>query len=226
MSFTITLLPVSFTSESGLVRKPLLLKTTARYGVYATVFLYKAKCVGAFQNEVQCQEVADLVLGFIAVMKEASSMETHICHGYSRMLKQLWHGHEVTEASSRTTRLQSNTHISRYGQGGIDNVAESARSPLASSPAPAQADQYSPAWDWDSLGNMNSYFTSGISGQRSDIPAFPTIEAYPFGSFWPGVSDFWPQREVQNNSWEQQDPSADGVQVGFGDTGMEFPGTM
>lgn len=217
---------MSSISESRLARRSLLLKTTARYGVYATVFLYKAECVGAFQNEVQCQEVADLVLRFITVMKEASSMETHICHGYSRMLRQLWHGYEVPDASSLTTHPQYNTGVSRYEQGDFGIVAESARSPLVSSPAPAQADQDSPAWDWDSLGNMNSYFTSGISGQRSDMPAFPTIEAYPFGSFWPGVTDFWPQRGVQNSCWEHQDPSADGVQVGFGDTGMGFPGTM
>lgn len=160
-------------------------------------------------------------------MKEAPSMETHICHSYSRMLGQLWNGREAHNAFSQTTRRQSNTDISRYGQGEFQNVAQSSRLPMASSPAPARADQDSPAWDWDSLENMNSCFTSGTSGQKSDIPAFPTIEAYPFGSFWPGVTDFWPQGEVQNSSWEQQDSSADGVhQVGFGNTGMGFTGTV
>lgn len=185
--------------------------------MYATVFLYKARCAGAFRNDVQRQEVAELVLRFIAAMKEASSIETHICHGYSQMLRQLWQGHEASDAYSRATRPQSNTDNSRYGQGEFENVAESARLPLESSPGPIRADQDSPAWDWNSLGNVNPYFTSGTLGQRNDITAFPTIEAYPFGSFWPDVTDYW----------DQQASSADEVhQVVFGDTGMGFSGMM
>lgn len=192
--------------------------------MYATVFLYKAKCVGAFQNDVQRQEVTDLVLRFIAVMKEAPSMETHICHSYSRMLGQLWHGREASDASSRTTRPQSNTEMTRYEEEEPGNVARSTRLPLASSLVPARADQDSPAWDWNSLGNIDPYFAFGSLGQGSDIPAFPTIEAYPFGSFWPGITDSLRQEEFQYSFGEQQDPSPD--EGGFGDTGVNFPGTM
>lgn len=204
------------------------LKSAARYGVYATVFLYKAQCAGAFQNDVQRQEVADLVLRFIAVMKEAPSIETHICHGYSRMLRQLWQGRpNVHHASSRNTHPQSITDASRYEQGGSENIAESNGLPLGLSPVPPRADQDSPVWSWDGLGNMNSDFMFGNLGQENDIAAFPTIEAYPFGTFWPGITDFGQQGEIQKNSWEQQDPAADGVHgMRFGQTGMEFPGTV
>lgn len=213
MSFAVTFLLVSSISESCLVWISLLLINCylSRYGVYATVFLYQAKCVGAFQNEVQRQELADLVLRFIEVMEEAPSMETHICHSYSRMLGQLWNGREARNAVSQATRRQSNTDMSRHGQGEFEIVAEPSHLPMASSPALARADQDSPGWDWDCLGNRNSYSTPGTSGQRNDIPDFPTIEAYPFGSFWPGVTEFWRQEEVQNTFLEQQDPSTDGA---------------
>lgn len=210
MPFAITLLPVSSPSNLNVVRRSILLKGAARYGVYATVFLYKAKCTGAFQNDVQRKDVADLVLRFIAVMKEAPSVETHICHGYSRMLRRLWRGPGAPRTSSQTTRSPSNTNVSRYGQGEFGNAVESSGLPLASSPEPHSADQDSPAWHWESFGNTSSYFTSGILGQENDVAAFPTIEAHPFGSFWPGITDFWGQGEVQNSLWGHKDPSADG----------------
>lgn len=200
------------------------LKTIARYGMYAAVFLYKAMCTGAFQNDVQRQEVTDLVFRFIAVMTEAPSTETHICHGYSRMLRQLWHGTEAPHASSRTTCPPSNIVVSRYGQETSGSTAKSADLPEASSPVPPRADQDSPAWYWDFLGNTSSYSTSGISGQQNDIADFPTIEASPFGSFWPGITDFLGTGEIQSSAWERG-PSADG-QAGFTSTRIDSPGTM
>lgn len=204
----------------------MLLKAAARYGVYATVFLYKAKCAGAFKNDVQCREVADLVLQFIAVMKEAPSVETHICHGYSRMMRQLWHGPEA-RASSQLTRPQYNSDISVNGQEDFASVTDTISSPLASSPAPRRAGQDSPAWDWESFVDTNSSFTSGALGQVNDTWAFPTIEAHPFGSFWPGISGIWGEGAVQTGSWEQRDPLAAGFhQAGVEHNGMDFLGTM
>lgn len=204
----------------------MLLKLNARYGLYATVFLYKAKCAGAFQNDIHRKEVADLVLRFMAVMKEAPSVETHICHGYSRMLRQLWERPEITYAS-RTTRPDSNTDMSSYGREDFRNAEESTRLPLAKSPVPPRAYQDSPAWEWESLGNMDSCFMSEDLGQGNDAAAFPTIEAYPFGSFWPGIKTFWQQEEVQNVYSEQEDPSADGFhEVGVRHIAIGFPGTI
>lgn len=200
----------------------MLLNATARYGVYAAVFLYKAMCTGAFQNDVQRQEVTDLVSGFVAVMKEAPSTETHICHGYSRMLRQLWHGTKADHASSRTTRPSSNTDVSIYDQEDSGSAAKSTDFPEGS--LPPQADQYSPAWCWDNLGNTSSYFTSGTSGQENDIATFPTIETSPFGSFWPGITDFLGTSEMQGIAWEHN-PSPDG-QEGLESTGIDRPGTM
>lgn len=210
MSFAITLLPVSSISHLNVVQRSTLLKTAARYGVYATVFLYKAKCTGAFQNDVQRQEVVELVLRFIAVMKEAPSVETHICHDYSRMLRQLWRGPEAPHASSQTTRPSSSTNMSRSGQVELGDPGESTGLPLESSPEPHRTDQDSPSWYWEGLENTSLYFTTGTLGQENDLAACPIIEAHPFGSFWPGITDFWGQSEVQNNSWEQQNSSANG----------------
>lgn len=213
MSFAVTLLPVSSSTKPSLVRGSMLLRAIVRYGVYAAVFLYKAMCTGAFQNDVQRQEVTDLVFRFITVMKEAPSTETHICHGYSRMLRQLWHGTEAPHASSRNTRPSSNIDVSRCGQKDSGNTAKSTDLPEASSPVAPRADQDSSTWYWDFLGSTNSYPTSGISGDESDIAAFPTIEASPFGSFWPGITDFLGTGEIQSSAWERG-PSADG-RAGF-----------
>lgn len=194
--------------------------------MYATVFLYKAKCAGAFRNDVQRQEVADLVLEFIAIMREAPSVEMHICHGYSRMLRQLWQGAEA-RASSQTTNTQSNGDTSVHGQDEFGNSTEWTGSLLGSSPTARRAGQDSPAWDWETFGDMNSYFTSGAAGQVNDVGAFQTIEAHPFGSLWPGVSDLWGQGAVQYSSWEQRDPLATGFhQAGVQHNGMDFLGTM
>lgn len=204
----------------------MLLNRAARYGVYATVFLYKAKCAGAFQNDVQRRAVATLVFQFIAIMKEAPSVETHICHGYSRLLRQLWRGPEG-HASSRTTDPQPNSDPSLDGQEDVGNAAESIGSPLVSLPAPLRADPDSPAWDWECFGDTNSYFASGFVGKLDDRGTFQTFEANPFGSLWPGISDLWGQEVVQNNSWEQQDPLAAGLhQAGVEQTGMQFLGTV
>lgn len=189
----------------------MLLKVIARYGVYAAVFLYKAMCTGAFQNDAQRQEVTELVFRFIAVMKKAPSTETHICYGYSRMLRQLWHGTEALHASSQNTRPSSNADLSRDGQGYSGSTEKSNDLPEVS--PPSRADEDSPAWYWDILGNTSSNFIPGTSGQENDIAAFPTIEASPFGSFWPGITDFLGTDEIQSSSWEHG-PAADG-QLGF-----------
>lgn len=202
----------------------MLLKATARYGVYAAVFLYKAMYTGAIQNDVQRREVTDLVFRFIAVMKEAPSTETHICHGYSRMLRQLWHGAEAPHASSRTTRPSSSIDVSRHSQEDSGSTAKSIDLPEALSPVPLRADQSGPAWYWDILGNTSSNLTSGTPGQGNDMAAFPAIEASPFGSFWPGITDFLGTDEIQSSFWEHS-PSADG-QVGFESARIDCPGTM
>lgn len=111
---------------------------------------------------------------------------------------------------SDTTRPSSNTNMSRSGQGEFENPGGSTGLPLELSPEPHRTDQDSPSWYWEGLENKSLYFTTGTLGQENDVVACPTIEAHPFGSFWHGITDFFGQSEVQNNSWEQQSSSANG----------------
>lgn len=132
------------------------------------------------------------------------------------MLRQLWQGPEA-RASCRTTHTHSNGDMFVRGQEDYGNVPESTGSHPALSSAARRADQDSPVWDWETFGDMNSYFMSGATGQGNDMGALQTIEAHPFGSLWPGISDLWGQGAVQNSSWEHQDH-----QIGFEHTDLDF----
>lgn len=71
--------------------------------------------------------------------------------------------------------------------------------------------------------NTDSYFMSEDLGQGNYAAAFPTVEPYSLGSFWPGITDFWRQGEVPNSCWE----SAEGFhEAGVGHTGIDAPGTI
>ncbi|KAM5362285.1 hypothetical protein ACJZ2D_012640 [Fusarium nematophilum] len=99
------------------------------YGVYAAVFLHKAQSAGAFQSSTQREEVASLALRFVAAMKEAASPERHICHGYSRMLGNLWRQGPARQATWQCTPTPPTTAgqvASAGGRGVSDNGAHSA----------------------------------------------------------------------------------------------------
>ncbi|KAL4924175.1 uncharacterized protein BDV17DRAFT_284902 [Aspergillus undulatus] len=78
------------------------------YGVYAAVLLHKADCAGAFRPRNQRAEITALAREFISVLEKAPATVSHICHSYSRMLRQLWNRRERERRHSKSAaRTQS-----------------------------------------------------------------------------------------------------------------------
>ncbi|KAF4467423.1 C6 transcription factor [Fusarium albosuccineum] len=85
------------------------------YGVYAAVFLHKAHSAGAFQSLPQRREVTSLALRFVTVMADTPLTESHICHRYSRMLRNLWQ-----RGDARRGRTQAHSDMSDKGHREIE----------------------------------------------------------------------------------------------------------
>ncbi|KAI8634157.1 C6 transcription factor [Xylariaceae sp. FL1651] len=195
------------------------------YGVYASVFLYKAESTGAFHSAAQRQEVIDLVLHFITSMEEAASVETHICHGYSRMLRQLWHRRNTKHGLLRDSSSSPNSTDQNNPKYGLrtENAAESNNSQPPPSSVPHRDDQVNPAWVWDNSGDVGSRFLPDSLEQGDFTLTFPSIEEYLLQSFLPGITDVMQPRDFGNDGPEPQYSSdLEFPEVGHGQNRMDF----
>ncbi|RDK38768.1 hypothetical protein M752DRAFT_306776 [Aspergillus phoenicis ATCC 13157] len=148
------------------------------YGVYAAVLLHKADRAGALQSEEQHKEVTTSARKFVAVLDKAASTESHVCHTYSPMLKQLWSRRQ--RKKDKHSRSQGNTEMSFGDHNNLSTPPQSFL--LAQEPD-------------------NQTYTDGAFGdagslqQISPLPIennssmFPSIEGYFLGSFMPGIAD-------------------------------------
>ncbi|KAL4778505.1 C6 transcription factor [Aspergillus varians] len=189
------------------------------YGVYAAVFLHKADCTGAFQSGNQRQEITSLARDFISVLEKAPSTELHICHSYSRMLKQLWNRRE--RRHSRHAR-------------GLNETTASTPQPQQQLPLSPQTDgQQPPSPAGNSNSNSNSNSESFSMPQlfdplavESEMAAFASIEGYFQGSFMPGVADF-SSPTLFDGASGQQYPLPGGFQDwGLGQPDFNPPGSL
>ncbi|KAE8138664.1 hypothetical protein BDV38DRAFT_292222 [Aspergillus pseudotamarii] len=146
------------------------------YGVYAAVLLHKADCAGAFQSEGQQREVTSLARKFVAVLEKAPSTESHICHNYSQMLKQLWNRRQKEETGN--SRCRNETIRAGYLDG---------RSTQPPPPVTRTYDRPRSVRNSDNPGSAQRVDSLPIV---DDVPSFPSIEGYFLGSFMPGVADF------------------------------------
>ncbi|OJZ90814.1 hypothetical protein ASPFODRAFT_179849 [Aspergillus luchuensis CBS 106.47] len=149
------------------------------YGVYAAVLLHKADRAGAFQSEEQNQEITNLAQKFISVLEKGASTESHICHSYSRMLRQLWSRRE--KKNTKASRSQDNIELNLGDQHNLSTPPQSFL--LAQEPD-------------------NQTFADGTLGDacisqqisplpmENDVSEFPSVEGYFLGSFMPGIADF------------------------------------
>ncbi|KAH0425847.1 hypothetical protein CcaCcLH18_10716 [Colletotrichum camelliae] len=145
------------------------------YGLYAAVFLHKALDADAIQGTTQKEEVESLARRFIAALKEVSSAESHICHGYSDLLEKLW----SHKGSKRVAAAQYDTISSAM--------------PVADTPSKAVL-QDPPHSGADSVGvfgcedRMSASKASDFAVLEGGIPDFTSFESYLFGSLWPGLA--------------------------------------
>ncbi|RJE21090.1 hypothetical protein PHISCL_06577 [Aspergillus sclerotialis] len=145
------------------------------YGVYAAVLLHKADCAGAFQSANQRQEVTSLAREFVSCLEKAPSTEVHVCHSYSRMLKQLW---STQERKSNHARQHTPTSA------GVDlDPPQSITENLQQSTSLTN-DEITPSDSFTPSRFFDSFPSEDATG------AFPSIEGYLLGSFMPGVADF------------------------------------
>ena len=171
------LLPVSI--DGNLSRKKGFLTLLSRYGVYAAVLLHKADCAGAFQTADQRQEVINLAEDFVTALKKAPSAESHICHNYALMLKQLWDRRNRRTPRSAPYAAETTT---------TDNILETGMGD------PEQhMTQSDDRPNRDHFNNMPHFFGASPVAD-SELGGVPSIENYLLGSFMPGVTDFqnWP----------------------------------
>uniref|UniRef100_L2G8P7 C6 transcription factor n=1 Tax=Colletotrichum fructicola (strain Nara gc5) TaxID=1213859 RepID=L2G8P7_COLFN len=145
------------------------------YGLYAAVFLHKALDADAIQGTTQKEEVASLAQRFIAALKEVSSAESHICHGYSDLLEKLW----SSSGSKKAAAAQHHT---------------ASLATLVADTTPKAALQEPPHSGADSVGvfgcedRMSAPQLSDQAGLEGGTPDFTSFESYLFGSLWPGLA--------------------------------------
>ncbi|CEI67969.1 hypothetical protein FVEN_g7758 [Fusarium venenatum] len=164
------------------------------YGVYAAVFLHKTKSAGVFQSAAEKQEVTNLVLQFISIMKEAPLVETHVCHGYSVMLKRLWcpdDGVNSSQGQHSPGMGQNATSQGMAQQRDIEiNVDSSSASHEPEMQQESGQDRFNSFFNHGGLECIGEEFWLGNDGQ------LPSVEEYLLGSFWPGITGF----EIDNES--------------------------
>ncbi|GKZ27181.1 hypothetical protein AbraIFM66951_001780 [Aspergillus brasiliensis] len=164
------------------------------YGLYAAVLLHKADRAGTFRSQDQQHEVTTLARKFIAVLEKAASTESHICHIYSRMLKQLWNKQKRKEHRSQ--------HGTEINSGNLENVSIL---PPTSSLAQEPYDQTFPG---DAMGDVGTSQQTNPLLIQDNLSTFPSIEGYFFGSFMPGIVDF--STPIFNEHLAQEPPSMGG----------------
>lgn len=148
----------------------------SRYGVYAAVLLHKADCAGAFQTADQRQEVTSLARNFVTALKKAPSTESHVCHNYARMLKQLWDRRDRRTSLTARYAYETNTNDSIPDTG----ITDSEQHHMA---------QNDDRPNRDNFNNMTHFFVASPMAD-SVSGGVPSIENYLLGSFMPGVADF------------------------------------
>ncbi|KAL4938809.1 hypothetical protein BDV06DRAFT_200122 [Aspergillus oleicola] len=177
------------------------------YGVYAAVLLHKADCAGAFHSGNQRQEVTSLARAFITTLEKAPSTESHVCHSYSRILRQLWSrrdrrhsktGRSQNETPARNPRAVSNFSTQaqqpsqeqqNHNNNSRHNIThqDSLTNPVSEVSPAATSLSGNANTDHDVFGMPPPFDNLGMD---SDMPAFPSVEGYFLGSFMPGVADF------------------------------------
>ncbi|KAE8345152.1 hypothetical protein BDV24DRAFT_171090 [Aspergillus arachidicola] len=172
------------------------------YGVYAAVLLHKADCAGAFQSSDQRHEVQSLARKFVSSLDQAPSTESHICHSYSRMLKQLW---RARESKSKPSRTPKPTPVSST----MNLYHRHKTSTKPQQPLPTTNEHTTPS---DSF-SPSRFFESLPGEDDNGTAAFPSIEGYFLGSFMPGVADF-----STPSFWDGLPPHS--VGEGFQDWGL------
>jgi hypothetical protein len=175
----IALLPVGIPALANLhyIDWIRIILTGNRYGIYAAVLLNKADSAGAFKSPDQRRGVTTAAQDFASSLGKAASTESHICHRYSRMLKQLWSGR--TSKGSRPNENSGNTTGRPR-----DHLHEDINQTQA--PAPLATDPTIPS---DEFVASDFFNTSPLEDGSA---MFPSIEGYLLGSFMPGVADFTP----------------------------------
>ncbi|KAJ3531909.1 hypothetical protein NM208_g8671 [Fusarium decemcellulare] len=174
--------------------------TGRRYGVYAAVFLHKAHGAGAFQSLTQRREVTSLALRFVAVMADTPCTESHICHRYSRMLRNLWQ--------------RRDTHSDTLRKGPCEaELCRASRTRESSLPQPSSSRQTdgrnSTVENLCRLENMDPVISGNEQLLENEATDFSSLEGYLFGSFLPGITDFG-QGQVEGDLSEQ-DPWTEGL---------------
>ncbi|EQB46667.1 hypothetical protein CGLO_14299 [Colletotrichum gloeosporioides Cg-14] len=145
------------------------------YGLYAAVFLHKALDADAIQGTTQKEEVTSLAQRFIAAQKEVSSTESHICHGYSDLLKKLW----SSNGSKRVPATQNDTTSS------TTLVADTFPKALLQDPLYPVADSFGTLGYGDRMSTSNVPDLAALEG---GTPDFTSFESYLFGSLWPELA--------------------------------------
>lgn len=144
------------------------------YGVYAAVLLHKADYAGAFQPGSRREEITSLVHSFVTVLEDAASTESHICHSYSRMLKNMWEKRDGSqEIACRHTERSDLSHL--------ETMPADPRRYLA------QLDDRSGA-QGSNVFSMSPFYDS--PSMENDMSAFSSMGNYLLGSFMPGLADF------------------------------------
>ncbi|KAF4896063.1 Alpha-ketoglutarate-dependent 2,4-dichlorophenoxyacetate dioxygenase [Colletotrichum viniferum] len=144
------------------------------YGLYAAVILHKALDADAIKGTTQKEEVASLARRFIAALKEVSSAESHICHGYSDLLEKLWSSKGSKRAAAQHDKISS-----------VMPVADT---------SPEAAPQEPPHSGGDSVsqsgceGRMPASSLSDLAALEGGTPDFTSFESYLFGSLWPELA--------------------------------------
>jgi len=164
--------------------------------VYAAVFLHKAKSARAFQSANERQKVTDLVVNFISIMNEVSPVETHVCHGYSVMLKRLWCPRDEDNSSQGQHNLGMRQDVRIPAMiDPKDNEATDDSSNASHHLETQQSsgeDTHNSIFDRGELKCIGEEFWLGNSGLN-----FPSVEEYLLGSFWPGITEFG----IDNEPW-------------------------
>ncbi|GKZ35750.1 hypothetical protein AbraIFM66950_006503 [Aspergillus brasiliensis] len=179
---------------ADILSKGIMSSPDGRYGLYAAVLLHKADRAGAFRSQEQQLEITTLARKFIAVLEKAASTESHICHSYSRMLKQLWNKQKRKEHRSQ--------HGTEMNSGGLENLSTP---PQTSSLAQGPYDQTFPE---DTLGDVGTSQQINPLLIQDNLATFPSIEGYFFGSFMPGIADF--STPIFDEHLAQEPPSMGG----------------
>ncbi|KAF4894830.1 hypothetical protein CGCF415_v012175 [Colletotrichum fructicola] len=144
------------------------------YGLYAAVFLHKALDADAIQGTTQKEEVESLARRFIAALKEVSSAESHICHGYSDLLEKLWSSKGSKRAAAQHDKISS-----------VMSVADTSPEAALQEPPHSGADSVGISGCEDRMPASNLFDLAGLEG---GTPDFTSFESYLFGSLWPELA--------------------------------------